>query len=63
MGNAKKSENGKNKPSGTQDSGRGRRLWKREAGQLPGTRRKRAENQAGISGFVFGGQGMREERG
>lgn len=59
----KKSENVENEPSGTQESGRGRRLWERGTGPLSGARRERAESQGGISGFVLGGQELREERG
>lgn len=42
---------------------RGRRLWERGTGPLSGARRERAESQGGISGFVLGGQELREERG
>lgn len=58
----KKSENVEHEPSGTQELGRGWRLWERGAGPLLGARRERAESQGGIAGFVLGGQGLREER-
>lgn len=58
-----KSENVENEPSWTQESGREKRLWERGTGPLLGARRERADSQGGISGFVLGGQELREERG